>query len=205
MKPTNKLMKRLSLYLFLVLFTLQTPSQADNIQDFQIEGMSIGDSALDFFSAAELKKRVDYYTNTDSKTFYRTSISSSEFENYNNIMFHFKDNDSSFKIYAISAAIWFSENGIKNKDDCIIERNKIDKELSLLFKDLDRLEDDDNPHSADTTGKSMTHNILYWFAEGHNAGVSCYIFSKEYGGTSHLKVMVNSKEFVYWLNNEAYK
>ena len=35
-------MKRLSLYLFLILFTFQTPSQADDIRDFQIEGMSVG-------------------------------------------------------------------------------------------------------------------------------------------------------------------
>jgi hypothetical protein len=34
-------MKRLSLYLFLLLFTLQTPSLADDIRDFQIEGMSV--------------------------------------------------------------------------------------------------------------------------------------------------------------------
>ena len=56
MKLTNKLMKRLSLYLFLILFTLQTPSWADDIRDFQIEGMSIGDSLLDYFSEKEIKK-----------------------------------------------------------------------------------------------------------------------------------------------------
>ena len=50
MKPTNKLMKRLSLYLFLILFALPTPSQADDIRDFQIEGMSVGDSLLDFIT-----------------------------------------------------------------------------------------------------------------------------------------------------------
>ena len=50
-------MKRLSLYLFLILFTLPTPSQADDIRDFQIEGMSIGDSLLDYFSEEEIKKK----------------------------------------------------------------------------------------------------------------------------------------------------
>ena len=55
-------MKRLSLYLILILFTLQTPSQADDIRDFQIEGISIGDSLLDYFSEAEINKQ--------KKTFY---------------------------------------------------------------------------------------------------------------------------------------
>ena len=55
-------MKRLSLYLFLILFTLQTPSQADDIRDFQIEGMSIGDSLLDYFSEEEINSglRLNY-------------------------------------------------------------------------------------------------------------------------------------------------
>ena len=55
MKPTNKPMKRLSLYLFLIFFTLQTPSKADDIRDFQIEGISIGDSLLDYFSEEKIK------------------------------------------------------------------------------------------------------------------------------------------------------
>ena len=58
-------MKRLSLYLFLILFTLQTPSQADDIRDFQIEGMSIGDSLLDYFSEEEINKYKKNYYNDD--------------------------------------------------------------------------------------------------------------------------------------------
>ena len=41
--------------ILILILTLQTPSQADDIQDFQIEGMSIGDSALDYFSEEEIK------------------------------------------------------------------------------------------------------------------------------------------------------
>ena len=43
-------MKKLSTYLFLLLFSFQTSSWADDIRDFQIEGMSIGDSLLVFLS-----------------------------------------------------------------------------------------------------------------------------------------------------------
>jgi len=49
----------------------------------------------------------------------------------------------------------------------------------------------------------MTHNILYWFKEEHNAGISCYIFSKEFGGDSHLKVMINSSDLIDWINNHT--
>ena len=48
-------MKRLLAYLFLVLgLLLITPSQADDISEFEIEGMSIGDSLLDYFSEEEI-------------------------------------------------------------------------------------------------------------------------------------------------------
>ena len=50
-------MKKLSTYLFLILFTLQAPSWADDIRDFEIEGMSVGDSALDYFSKNELENK----------------------------------------------------------------------------------------------------------------------------------------------------
>ena len=67
MRLGNKLMKRLSLYLFLILFTLQTPSQADDIRDFQIEGMSIGDSLLDYFSEEKITNSNRHYPYLDNE------------------------------------------------------------------------------------------------------------------------------------------
>ena len=56
-------MKRL-LTILILIFTLQTPSLADDIRDFQIEGMSVGDSALDFFSEEKiLNNRATYFKN----------------------------------------------------------------------------------------------------------------------------------------------
>ena len=49
-------MKKLSTYLFLVLFSFSAPSFADDISEFQIEGMSIGDSLLDYMSEEEIKE-----------------------------------------------------------------------------------------------------------------------------------------------------
>ena len=48
-------MKKLSTYLFLIFFSFQTLSLADDITDFQVEGMSVGDSLLDYFSKEEIK------------------------------------------------------------------------------------------------------------------------------------------------------
>ena len=47
-------MKRLLLILILT-FSFQSLTKADDIRDFEIEGMSIGDSLLDFMSITEIK------------------------------------------------------------------------------------------------------------------------------------------------------
>ena len=58
-------MKRLLAYLFLVLvlaFSFQSLSKADDIKDFEIEGMSIGDSLLDYFNEKDiLNNKLNYH------------------------------------------------------------------------------------------------------------------------------------------------
>ena len=62
-------MKKL-LPILILLFTLQTPSQADDIRDFQIEGMSLGDSLLDYFNEAEINSKKTFaYKNKKYATF----------------------------------------------------------------------------------------------------------------------------------------
>ena len=67
-------MKRLLLILILTL-SLQTLVKSDDIRDFQIEGISIGDSALDFFSEDEILKNIrkGAYEGSDGK-FYDSGI-----------------------------------------------------------------------------------------------------------------------------------
>ena len=53
-------MKRLLLILILT-FSVQLWTKADDIKNFQIEGMSIGDSALDYFSKDQITKNSRNY------------------------------------------------------------------------------------------------------------------------------------------------
>ena len=57
-------MKKLLLILILT-FSFQSWAKADDIKDFEIEGMSVGDSLLDYFSESEIKEKIN------SKTTYR--------------------------------------------------------------------------------------------------------------------------------------
>ena len=125
MKLINKLMKRLSLYLFLILFSLQTPSLADDIRDFQIEGMSIGDSLLDYFDkdlieAEKYDPHSMMYKNNEyvqigasQDKSYRLSI---ETNRYDDLSIVLKTNDITYKIYSVGGRIFCEDiNVCKSK------------------------------------------------------------------------------------------
>ena len=94
-------MKKLSTYLFLIFFSFSAPSFADDIRDFQIEGMSIGDSLLDYFNETEIiNSKADWYV--DNK--YTTSkLSLQDFENFRHIDVSFLTKDKLYRITGMSA------------------------------------------------------------------------------------------------------
>ena len=61
--------------IFLLIFViLNTPSTfAKNISDFQIEGISIGDSVLDYFTKKEINKKEKLFF-PNSKKYYRIAF-----------------------------------------------------------------------------------------------------------------------------------
>ena len=57
---------RVFIAVLVLILNLQSWTKADDISDFQIEGMSIGDSALKFFSESQIKNTA-YILGTDDK------------------------------------------------------------------------------------------------------------------------------------------
>ena len=54
------LFMRIFLSILVLIFSLQSFTKADDISEFEIEGMSIGDSALDYLSKSEIEKNKYY-------------------------------------------------------------------------------------------------------------------------------------------------
>ena len=66
---------RIFLITLILVINSQSWTKADNISDFQIEGMSIGDSLLDFYSEKEIKSNIaDVYNYKKDKTFIMTAF-----------------------------------------------------------------------------------------------------------------------------------
>ena len=47
---------RIFLSIFILIFSFQSWAKANDIRDFEIEGISIGNSLLDYYSVEEIKK-----------------------------------------------------------------------------------------------------------------------------------------------------
>ena len=187
-------MKKLSTYLFLIFFSFQTPSWADDISDFEIEGMSIGDSLLDYFSEEEIKDNTntDYYTNNEYTSVEFFELPS--FEIYNAVEFNYKTDDKKYIIAAIGGTV-FCE---KNIEKCNKKQKEIDSELSNMLKKSQRV-DDKGKHSFDKSGKSTFVHINFWLISGDVAGIELVNWSEEITNENrwvdNVKVTFHRKEF----------
>ena len=192
-------MKKLSTYLFLLFITLQTPSWADDIRDFEIEGMSIGDSALDFFSKEDIiKNSKSYYKN---KKF--TPVENNNypfFKTYFAVDFNFKTGDPKYKIYSLTGVIDYRN---KSMSECKKRLREIFEEIAINFKKWDKESIKTINHLADPSGKSKYTSGSFWSDQGVIA-VGCTDYSEETGWMNHLSVSIKRKEFNKWLSI-AYK
>jgi hypothetical protein len=190
-------MKRLSLYLFLILFTFQTPSQADDIRDFQIEGMSIGDSLLDYFSEEDiLSSKRNYQKNKKFYVVYHPEYS--ELKDYDVIDFYLKTDDKKYKIYAINGITEF-----KSLEKCKKKKDEVVKEVSNLFKDL-KLKKYTKKHEFDKSGRSKQIISVWFFNSADHIRVECTVWSKKiktkHDFTDNMSIVIMKKEVEDWIS-----
>ena len=195
-------MKKLSTYLFLFLFSFSASSFADDIRDFQIEGMSIGDSLLDYFSEEEINNFVlERFAKDD---FVVVSVFSKKFENYDAMQFYFKPNDSKYILPGVVGIIGY-EKDIKN---CYQKMNEIVDNLSSVLKNFHKVDHGriDNPPGADPYGG--TYDLVTFdknkSGKSERVQVSCNDWTEKSGILDSVKVEIYSKELAYFIDIIAY-
>ena len=195
-------MKKLSTYLFLILFSFSAPSFADDISEYQIEGISIGDSLLDHLSKEEIitgiertKPGYNYLTDEFGEVYLFR-----KFEIYDRLSFKVKPNDNNYIIYSIKGSISYNDN-IK---ECLIKQKEIVKEFSVLYKNV-RKDEKTYKFPFDPTGKSKTHNISFSFDSKDKIRVSCTEYEENLkiknNWADSLQVVIQTKEITAWFSN----
>jgi len=206
-------MKKL-LFLLFSIFFLGSPSVfADDISDFEIEGISIGDSLLDYMSEEEILKEIErtknLYFNLKEPYKYAEVYLYREYVNYDYLAIIIKNN--SLNTYVTNKnekymilSVRGDKTYISDFDACIEKRNQISDVLSSMFINADKY-NLVHSHSSDSSGNSIVDAVYFDFDGGHSAKIYCDNFEetfrinkKWYEG---LSVVINSKEINSWLSD----
>ena len=185
-------MKKFLGILLLVLLTLQTPSQADDIRDFQIEGMSLYDSLLNYYNEEKINSsELGWWKGKEYKTV--AIIDEKNFKDFKGLQISFKRNDSTYRIENIDAINYL------NIENCREEFYQTEKVLDELFSNAKKSKKYTYKHTADKTGESKITDIVWTFPSGDLAIVACYDwddnFAKKNFWSDHFRVTLSSKEF----------
>tara|TARA_A100001015_G_scaffold151613_1_gene168093 strand:+ start:55 stop:657 length:603 start_codon:yes stop_codon:yes gene_type:complete len=197
-------MKRLLAYLFIILgLGLVANVKADDIRDFQIEGMSIGNSLLAFMSIDEINNNTfeNYFKNGKKRKYYAAGFFDTD--KYDQLEIYMKTGDNNFKIRAITG---FKK--INNLKKCLSLKNEIVDDVQSLFTNINPKSYDNVPHTFDRSGKSKQYQTAFMLKNHHlkdHIRIECTKWSKkmkkEKGFWDNLGISVFSTEILKWVDN----
>ena len=186
---------RIFLTILILIFNLQSWTKADDIRDFEIEGMSIGDSLLEYFDKKQIEKFINY-DDLPSDMQYRIAeiyhVQDLNMRNYDAMQFYYKPNDPNFKIQSLSGLI---ECGNKNK---------CDKIFNSVVNDLIRIYGNGNKntvvHPDDKTGKSV-HTYYEFSLNSGSITATNRLWSDAVEYTSVVSVALFSDKIIKWIKS----
>lgn len=170
-------------------------SKADDIRDFQIEGMSIGDSALDFFSETKINNGLkNWYKD---KTYNYSSISKPNFANkYEKIGFFYKPNDEKYIMVSISG-IMFCKSDIRK---CENMHTEVENEFNKLFKNIKKEKKVFSYPKTEANGEgSKAIQIFYKFKSGDQVVVETKDWASDSKYTDNFSISIDTAKFAKWL------
>ena len=184
---------RVFITVLVLIFSLQSWTKADDITDFEIEGMSIGDSLLDYFTKKEIiNSKIINYKDNKYKFAYLKKANSI----YEVLQIGYKTNDKNFKIELINGILDFKNN----VEECWKKQDKISKEIDDLFPN--KKKDDSGKitrYPEDDPGGLVARHITYYFNSGEEITIYCNDYSKKSGLNDNLKVQIVSKQMADYL------
>ena len=176
-------------------------ASADQIKNFEIEGMTVGDSLLNYMSKSEIIDQINsensyHYPNN---SFVTVTYISDSFEVYDDVGVIIDPNDKDYIIFSLEGTVHHKNT------NCRDQQIKITNDLKEFFDsntykfiqslDLDYIDDD--------TGESKVHYEDFYFSDESAVRVICWALSKDFkskGYIDTLAVAVNSSKFMIFVN-----
>lgn len=192
-------MKKLLVIIILSL-CFMTSSKADDIKDFQIEGISVGDSLLDHFSKSEIQnasKIVKPYLHQNE--YIEQSIPKIS-KTYDRIKFSWLQKDEKYILHGVSGITIYKDNF----NGCLETKKQVARELQEMFPDLKKNDRNKIFSSYDPKRKSYRDETSFKFKDGSAVRVYCSYWSKELQKKNKwyhsLHVNINDVKFLNYLS-----
>jgi hypothetical protein len=194
-------MNRIWLILILI-FIFQPWTKADDIKNFEIESISVGDNLLDHVSkeiiGSEMTSEFSFWY--DQNKFVAISLwdKRQSFKTYTDVGVAIKPNDyKNYQIFSLYGKIWFENKDIS---ECYNKQNEIYSDIKNAFSNLVLNEKD--WIVPKNRVKSHLISIKYrdlFFTDG-KIRVVCF---ERKNGRDLLQVIINQNEFVEFLKSIA--
>ena len=184
---------RVFIAVLVLIFSFQSWTKADDISDFEIEGMSVGDSLLDYFSEEEINNfdKVQLYNKR-----YTDIVVVKNLSTYDKLMIGFLTKDPKKIIARVDGIIKYEHNIA----ECYDKIKEIYKEVLSVVNDLNDLGLETNP-LQDTEG-TFTDYVL----ESKNEDeiqIACYDYHTD-KYDDHLSIGIRSIDLRNFIRHEAY-
>ena len=184
---------KLFIAVLVLIFSLQSLSKADDINEFEIEGISIGDSLLDYVTEDYIKANSGHWHNKE----YSQIIVDIKKEDYEVVAVSYKSNDKKYLIESISGSISYGQNIAK----CYEQQNEIDKVFSKIFKNSKRRKDifEKGSYGPDA-GETNSIQIVYDLSSG-SAVIDCLDWDQKSKPNfkDRILISIDSMKFRRWL------
>ena len=198
------LVMRVFITVLVLIFSLQSWIMADDIKDFQIEGISIGDSLLDHFKKKTIKSARKYKYKNDK--FYSLDIWSDKFDQYAAIQFHLKKGDKKYIIHGLSGTLIFGPMSIyypESKNECKNQKEIIVDSINNLFPNAD-VNSHDELRADDGYGGKALRQETYFVLDVGELWIQCVTWGKKTKKKEklydNLRLTLLTPDFLKWLD-----
>ena len=196
---------KIFIVVIILIFSFQSWTHAEDISEFEIDGISVGASALKYFNKKEILKQIDenayMYDYLKKPKKFGHIVLREGLKEYSFVQM-FVSLNNEYTIEGINANI---DEDIVSKNDlqnCLKQMKEVEKVFSQIFNKYEKYEGDAE-HPIDPSGRSKFYYVKFLFKNGDNAQAQCYDFEEELKKKNNwaegLTVTVRKKDVSTWL------
>ena len=189
-------MKKFLTFFIFIFLNFSVLTFADNIEDIEMEGLSVGDSLLKYLNKSEILENSKFiYANDRSFSrdiagiFYKKN-----FLDYDDVQVSFKFNDPNFTIVGLSGYIYFQNN----LDNCYKKQKQIFNDLKAYFSTAETIKGGIEDHPGYPKGEVKLKRFSFFLNENKYSNLEIICFDAK-NHTDRLSVSMKSAEFNEWM------